>query len=154
MTGSRHYLTPEGKEELERELQHLKTTRRREVAEKLRRAIREGDLSENFGYTESKREQGMLEGRIRELTAVLDNAEVLEPQSGPTVQLGSTVTVAEPGRDAETYRIVGAKEASPAEGRISNESPIGKALIGHASGDHVEAKTPGGTLHFEILHVE
>ncbi len=154
MTGSVHYLTPEGKEELERELERLKTTGRREVANRLRRAIQEGDLSENFGYTESKREQGMLEGRIRELTAVLENAEVLEPQSGAQVQLGSTVTVAETGGTPETYRIVGAKEASPAEGRISNESPLGKALMGHTAGEHVEAKTPGGILHFEILNVE
>jgi transcription elongation factor GreA len=154
MSGSVHYLTPEGKEELERELERLKTTGRREVADKLRRAIREGDLSENFGYTESKREQGMLEGRIRELSAVLENAEVLEPQGGAIVQLGSTVKVAETGRTPEEYRIVGAKEANPAEGRISNESPLGKALIGHSAGDHVEAKTPGGILHFEIIHVE
>jgi transcription elongation factor GreA len=154
MAGTVQYLTPEGKERLERELERLKTEGRQAVADSLRRAIEEGDLSENFGYTETKREQGMLEGRILEISAVLANAQLLEPHDGEQARIGSTVTVSEPGRSPERYQIVGPAEADPAKGRISHESPLGKALLGHKPGDKVEAKTPGGVLHFEILAIE
>lgn len=148
-----HYLTPEGKAKLEQELEHLKTAGRQGIADSLRSAIRDGDLSENFGYVESKREQGMLEGRILEISAILNNARVLEPAVGDTAQIGSTVTVAEPGSAPEQYQIVGPAEADPRQGRISHESPLGKALLGHKAGDHVEARTPGGVLRFRILAV-
>ncbi len=154
MAGTVQYLTPEGKERLERELERLKKEGRQAVADNLRRAIEEGDLSENFGYTESKREQAMLEGRILEISAVLANAQVVQPHDGEHARIGSTVTVAESGRSPERYQIVGPAEADPRQGRISHESPLGKALLGHKSGDHVEARTPGGVLHFEILAVE
>ncbi len=154
MTGTMQYLTPEGKEKLERELERLKTEGRRAVANNLRRAIEEGDLSENFGYTESKREQAMLEGRILEISTVLANAQVLEAHNGDQARIGSTVTITEAGRSPERYQIVGPAEADPAKGRISHESPLGKALLGHKPGDQVEAKTPGGVLHIEILAIE
>lgn len=153
MTDNIHYLTAEGKEKLEKELEHLKTVRRREIADSLRRAIEEGDLSENFGYSESKREQGMLEGRIREISAILANAEVLEPAEGDQVALGSTVVVAEDGESPETYQIVGPAEADPLNGRISFKSPLGEALIGKQAGDDVQAHTPGGIIRFKIIRV-
>ena len=154
MTNKGHYLTPEGKEKLEKELDRLKTVRRKEIADKLRRAIEEGDLSENFGYSESKREQAMLEGRILEISALLANAQVLAPNHGDHVGLGSTVVVAESGQEPETYRIVGPAEADPRQARISHESPLGKALLNHKVGDRVEIQTPGGAIEFEILSVE
>jgi transcription elongation factor GreA len=153
MSETVHYLTPEGRAQLEQELERLKTAGRQAIADNLRRAIREGDLSENFGYTETKREQARLEGRILEITAVLNSAQLVEPHNGVEARVGSTVTVTEPGGAPERYQIVGPAEADPARGRISHESPIGRALLGHKAGDHVEAKTPGGVLRFEILEI-
>ena len=153
MSRTRHYLTPDGKRDLERELSYLLTRLRPWAHETLWRRSQEG-VSDNPGYAEAKHELDMIEVRIRWLRAVLADAEVLETQGGAVVKVGSIVTVAERGHLPETYLIVDSLEASPAEGRISNESPIGKALMGHSAGEHVEAKTPGGTLHFEILHVE
>lgn len=149
------YLTLDGRRKLEKELEYLETVKRREVAQNLQSAIEEGDLRENAGYTESKRQQGLVEGRILDIRAILKNAKLLdEDQQSETVQLGSRVTVAEEGRDSETYQIVGAPEADPIEGRISNESPLGAALIGHRPGDTIEVNTPGGTISFKILALE
>lgn len=147
------YLTPEGKKRIEEELERLKTVERRAIAEALRRAIEEGDLSENFGYSEAKRQQAMLEGRILELTNLLNNAQIVESQSSDVVTLGSTVTIAEENGAPERYQIVGPAEAAPREGRISHESPLGKALMGRRVGEKVEVKTPSGTLYFEILSI-
>jgi len=154
MPGKKVFLTPEGRERLEKELEYLRTVRRREVAERIHIAKEGGDLMENAGYDEAKNEQAFLEGRILTLESILKHAVIIE--KGPTdrVGLGSRVTVVEEGGEPETYHIVGSAEADPANGRISNESPLGKALIGHRVGEEVEVQTPGGLLHFRILNIE
>jgi len=156
MKNNTHYLTPDGKENLEAELQDLKENGRREIAERLKNAISMGDLSENADYHKAKEDQGFLEGRIQEIESILYNAEVIETQANyHQVSLGATVTIKEPDYPAETYHLVGTKEANPGEGRISHESPIGKALIGHKVGDVVNAKLPNGELvEFTILAIE
>jgi transcription elongation factor GreA len=154
MSGPVHYLTPEGKQKLQDELRELTTVRRQQIANDLRRAIEEGDLSENFGYSETKRQQALLEGRIHEVQAILATAETLTVGTDGFAALGSTVEIQEPGEKPECYQIVGPTEADPARGRISHVSPLGRAILGHRVGDHVEVNTPGGTLSFDILRVE
>jgi transcription elongation factor GreA len=150
------YLTPEGKAKLEAELEELKTTGRQELAERLKQAISMGDLSENADYHKAKEDQGFMEGRIQEIEAILSNSKVIETKSKyDEVTLGARVTIKEADYAPETYHLVGSNEANPREGRISHESPIGKALIGHKSGDTVEANLPnGGTIRLEILKIE
>src|SRR6185436_19185755 len=145
------YLTPEGEIKLKAELAELKGPRREELAQRLRSAIQMGDLSENADYHKAKEDQAFLEGRIQEIEAALRTAVIIEKQHGDTVNVGSHVTVQEEDFDPETFYVVGAKEADPRNGRISNESPIGNALMGHKAGDIVEAETPGGKLKFKIL---
>ena len=149
------YLTPEGEAKLKQELEELKGPRRAELARRLRSAIQMGDLSENADYHKAKEDQGFLEGRIQEIEYMLRNAVII--QSNPRrdiVSIGSHVTIQEKGGPSETYHVVGAKEADPRNGRISNESPIGRALMDHKVGDIVEAETPGGKISFEILKIE
>ncbi len=131
------YLTPEGKAELERELDDLVKVRRPALAERLHFAIKQGDLSENADYQAAKEEQAFMEGRILEVQQLLRNAVLIEKSTSDDgrVRLGSEVTVLEEGYDEETYYLVGATEADPAKGRISNESPLGKALLGRKVGD-------------------
>lgn len=150
------YLTPEGKAKLEAELEELKTTGRMELAERLKHAISMGDLSENADYHKAKEDQGFMEGRIQELEAILNNAKVIEAKKNYSeVILGARVTIKEADYPPETYHLVGVNEANPREGRISHESPIGKALIGHKAGDTVEAILPNGeTIRLEILKIE
>ena len=150
-----HFLTPAGKDKLEKELEHLTTVRRLQVAALLRAAIEEGDLSENAGYDEAKREQAFLEGRIKEIAVILRNVRILVGnESKDIVGLGSQVTVTEVGSDhEETYMIVGSVEADPAGGRVSNESPLGQSLLGRRVGDTVEVSTPGGSLQFEVRSI-
>lgn len=150
-----HFLTPEGKDKLQKELDYLRNVRRPEVAESLKSAVDEGDLSENAGYEESKREQAFVEGRIRDLEAILSSAQILEESSRrDVVCLGCRVTISEDGGPPETYQIVGRTEADPARGRISNESPLGKALLGRRTGEGVTVQSPDGALRFEILTIE
>jgi len=149
------YLTAEGLQKIEDELQYLKTVRREEIALKLETAIRQGDLKENADYHDAKDEQGFVEGRIRDLEDSLRRSQLIK-DVGPSdiVRVGSTVTVSEEGYDEEeTYHIVGAHEADPGNGRISNESPIGRALIGARNGDIVSAETPGGEIRFVIQSI-
>ena len=149
-----HFLTPEGKRKLEAEVEYLRTVRRKEVAVNLKSAIEDGDLSENAGYEEAKREQAFVEGRILDVEAILGNARVLEESDGQgdLVAVGSRVLVVEEGQsDPEAYHIVGPAEADPAAGRISNESPLGRQLLGRRIGDKISVDTPGGVLYFEIL---
>ncbi len=151
------YLTEEGLEKIKTELEYLTTTRRKEVAQLIAEAKAEGDISENAGYDEAKTQQGFLEGKIRELEVVIKNAQIIDEDEGPknVVALGRTVIVREVGTDVEeTYEIVGKLEANPIEGRISNESPIGKALIGQKKGETVVAETPGGEITFEIVRIK
>jgi len=150
------YLTEEGLQKIEDELQYLKTVRREEMALKLEAAIRQGDLKENADYHDAKDEQGFIEGRIRDLEDSLRRSKLIE-DTGPSdiVRVGSTVTVSEEGfDDEETYNIVGAHEADPGNGRISNESPIGRALLGARAGDTVRAETPAGEIRFVIQSIE
>jgi transcription elongation factor GreA len=148
------YLTPEGAERLQAELKELTGPRREELAQRLRSAIQMGDLSENADYHKAKEDQAFLEGRIQEIEAVLRSAIIVEKTKSDVVTVGSTVTVQEESFDPETYYMVGAKEADPRNGKISNESPIGRALMEHRVGDVVEAETPGGKLKFKILKIE
>jgi len=150
------YLTAEGAEKLRAELARLKGPGREEMAKRLRSAIQMGDLSENADYHKAKEDQGFMEGRILELEYLLNNAIIVEAQSGQrnVVEVGTTVTVQEEDLDPEVFMLVGAKEADPRNGKISNESPIGRALIGHQVGERVTAQTPGGELSFKILKIE
>lgn len=149
------YLTPEGKLKLEAELEDLKTTKRRELAERLNFAIKQGDLSENADYIAAKEEQAFLEGRIRTIEGMLRHVEIITEQVGGQVRIGSRVTVAEVGYDdPESFSIVGAAEANPVNGKISNESPLGKALLGKHIGDQVEIDAPAGRITFQIVSIE
>ncbi len=152
------YLTEEGARKLRAELEKLINVERPEIARKLREAISQGDLSENADYADAKEQQAFLEGRIRHIEHLLRVAVIIkeDPNVDPdVVQLGSWVTVVEDGRSTpERYRIVGAEEANPREGRISNESPLGKALLGHRVGETVEVDAPVGKLLFTIKAVE
>ena len=149
------YVTPEGLQQMKEELHNLKTVRREDVAQKLEIAIKQGDLKENADYHDAKEEQGFIESRIRQLEIMLHQAKVIE-NNGPSgiVRIGSTVTVSEDGYDElETYTIVGAAEADPTKGRISNESPIGSALLGAKKGQTVSAQTPAGQINFTIHEI-
>lgn len=151
------YLTPAGLQKVKQELEYLKTTRRREVANMIAEAKAEGDISENAGYDEAKTQQGFVEGRIRELENVIKNAKVIEEENGNkgSVALGRTVVVQEEDTDfEEKYAIVGSLEADPGNGRISNECPMGKALMGKKKGDKVTVDTPGGEIVFKVVRVE
>lgn len=150
------YVTEEGLQKIKEELEHLKSVKRLEISERLEEAISQGDISENADYDYAKQEQAFLEGRIADLEDALRRAKVIK-DAGPadTVQVGSTVTISENGRDGEeTYRIVGVQEADPTQGFISNESPIGQALLGAKVGDTVVVETPGGGLEFQIRAIE
>ena len=150
------YLTAEGAAKLESELQELKSAGRDELAKRLRSAIQMGDLSENADYHKAKEDQAFMEGRIQELEYLLKNATIIDENKGPsdTVQVGSCVTVQEGDDPEETFFLVGATEADPRSGRISNESPIGSALLGSRVGDVVTATTPGGEIRFKIIKIE
>jgi transcription elongation factor GreA len=149
------YLTPEGEAKLKAELEELKGPRRQELSVRLRSAIQMGDLSENADYHQAKEDQGFLEGRIQELEHVLRNAVIIQKNgSKDIVSVGSHVTIQEGSFPAETYHVVGAKEADPRNGKISNESPIGRALMDHKVGEIVEAETPAGKIKLKILKIE
>ena len=155
MTDKPVYLTLEGKTKLEEELDYLVNVRRREVAAEIQAAKEEGDITENSAYDEAKLTQGFLEGRIQTIEAQLRHAVIIEKNgNSDRIDVGSRVTVAEDGMGEETYDIVGSAEADPVNGRISNESPIGKALLGARAGDKVKAVTPGGEVLFEVVKVE
>jgi len=156
MTDEAVYLTSEGKAKLERELEELVNVRRPALAERLRFAIRQGDLSENADYQAAKEEQAFLEGRIREIQQKLRHAVLIEKDhSGDgRVRLGSEVTVVEMGSDeVETYHLVGPTEADPSQGKISHESPLGRALLGRVVGDQIVVHAPVGEIRFRILEV-
>lgn len=151
------YLTKDGLQKVKEELEYLTTTRRKEVAKMIGEAIAEGDLRENAGYDEAKNAQGFLEGRIRELEEMLKRVQVIDSDGldKDTAALGRTVVVCEVGTDfEETYMIVGAVQADPTNGRISNESPMGKSLLNKKVGDKVTVESPGGEIEFEIVKIE
>jgi transcription elongation factor GreA len=150
------YLTKEGEERLRAELTELKGPRREQLSKRLRTAIQQGDLSENADYIQAKEEQAFLEGRILELEQALKDVVIIEPNTGKTdvVIVGARVTVQEEGFPPDTYFLVGAKEAHPSKGMISNESPIGKALLDRKVGDLIEIVTPDGKINLKILKIE
>ena len=147
-------LTKEGLRALEDELDQLVSVRRSEVAERIRQARDFGDIAENAEYTEAKNEQSLVEGRIQTLEAMVRNAVVIEeePRERGVVAVGAQVKVSS-DEGEETYAIVGAAEADPLAGKISNESPLGRALLGHKAGDEVEWTSPIGTSRVKILAV-
>lgn len=144
------HITAEGKKELEVELEELKG-RRGSIAEKIANARDYGDLSENAEYDSAREEQGLVESRIAEIEDILQNADIIKPTKSSTVKVGSTV-VLKNGHDV-TYQIVGPVEADPLEGKISNESPIGAALMGKKQGDEVTIKTPKGETTYHVKEV-
>ncbi|HJL69453.1 MAG: transcription elongation factor GreA [Anaerolineales bacterium] len=149
------YLTKNGLTELEAELQHLITVRRAEVAERLHQAQEDGDLLENAEYEAAKNEQSFVEGRIVDIQAMLSKAAVIKKGKVDGVaKLGSTVMVQENGLAVESYVIVGAAEAKPTAGLISNESPLGQALLGSKAGDKVVVAAPGGDLTFLVTKIK
>src|SRR5436305_13743178 len=148
-------ITPEGLEAVRRELDELTTKRRPSIVAKIKAARELGDLSENFEYHAAKNEQGMKEARINELEAIIKNHVLIEKvDADGLVAMGSTVRFREDGEDEETYRIVGPAEADPKAGRVSYESALGKALIGHRVGDVVKIVTPGGAYSVRITGIE
>lgn len=150
------YLTAEGAEELRRELDLLVNVRRPELAIKLKEAVADGDLKENANYHDAKEQQAFVEGRIQYLEHLLRSAIIISSNSASEeVRIGSEVTIVEDGSDEEeTYMIVGAAEANPREGKISNQSPIGGALLGRRKGEKVRVKTPSGEIVFKIKRIK
>jgi len=152
---SNTFLTPEGFKKLQDELEYLRTVKRNEVANRLHEAMDGGELIENAEYEAAKNEQAFVEGRIQELDLILATARVIEEsENGGLVQVGSKITIQESGEKPETYTIVGAAEANPRDGLISNESPIGKALINHRVGEKVTVEAPGGSFTVQVINVE
>ncbi len=149
-------LSAERLEELKKELTYLKTVREKEVADQIKEARSFGDLSENSEYDEAKNEQGKLYSRIAEIEEILSNYVVIEEseEAHDTVRIGSTITVLDKEfGEKETYQVVGSQEADPMNGRISEESPFGKALLGKAVGADVVVDAPAGTIHYQIIEI-
>jgi transcription elongation factor GreA len=148
------YLSKERYEILKKELEELKLVRRKEIAERIEEAIALGDLSENAEYHEAREEQAFNEGRVREIEELLKQATLIERSGGAKsqVSVGDTIEVSKSGR-SETYTIVGSNEADPINGKISNESPIGKALLGRIPGEEVTVTTPQGATKYKVTKI-
>ena len=150
------YLTAEGAVRLKAELAQLTGPEREELANRLKSAIQEGDLSENADYHKAKEDQGFLEGKIQELEYILQHAIIIEDHDGEReeIDIGAHFTIQEDDHPPETFSMVGAKETDPRNGRISNASPIGRAVIGSRVGDTVAVETPNGQIYIKILSIE
>jgi transcription elongation factor GreA len=149
-------LTPEGLRKLEDELELLKTVKRKEIAERIRASKEFGDISENAEYEDAKNEQAFVEGRIQQLDAMLRTAKVIDNHDGPAdeIAVGSSVRVKDLASGEQiTYTIVGSLEADPDQARISNESPVGRALLGHRAGETVDVVVPAGKIRYSILKI-
>lgn len=153
MEEDKYYLTKERAKELEEELRELKEKRRPQVAERLKRAKEYGDLSENSEYNEAREEQELVERRIFELEELLRKATIIRKSGGDRVEVGSTVVVKK-DRQILRYTIVGSYDASPEEGKISDESPLGRAFLHHRVGDSVTVTTPTGQVVYKIIKIE
>lgn len=158
MAGKRVVLTQKGLEDLKKKLEFLETVRRNEVIEKIKVARSYGDLSENSEYDEAKNEQAKVEAEIADLTVMLQNVEIIDESklSNDTVNLGSTVKVrivTDRGEREKEFQILGSNEANPREGKISDDSPVGKALLGCKLGDEVDVSTPAGVAKYCILEI-
>jgi len=151
-----YFLTQEGAEKMRSELEDMKTRQREELSKRLRFAIQQGDLSENADYHKAKEDQAFLEGKIQEYEEILAGAKIIEKQKtkAGVIDVGSWFTIKEDDYPEERYQMVGAREANPREGRISNESPIGSSLVGHKTGETVIVKTPRGEMKIKIIDVE
>ena len=148
------FLTREGFHKLQEELDHLRTVKRQEVAQRLHEAMEGGELIEDAEYEAAKNEQAFVEGRIQELEILLANARVIEESSThEIVQVGARVQIQEGENEPESYIIVGPAEANPRNGRISNESPLGRSLMDHRPGETVRVDAPGGSFYVRILKV-
>jgi transcription elongation factor GreA len=148
------YVTRDGLRKLEDELEYLRTVKRAQVAQRLHDAMGEGDIDENAEYDDAKNEQSFVEGRILTLETMIRNAVIIqEGKHRDQVVLGSTVTIVEEGGEPETYHLVGSAEADPRQGRISNQSPLGRALLGKRVGDTVTVSAPAGVLSFQIIAI-
>lgn len=148
------YLTPEGHQKLSDELVYLRTTKRQEVADRLHEAMEGGELIEDAEYEAAKNEQAFIEGRIQELEILLANARIIkETGKKDVVQIAAKVTIQEDNNNPETYTIVGPAEANPRNGKISNESPLGRALMNHRAGDVVTVEAPNGSFTVKIVKV-
>ncbi len=157
MAEKKHYMTAEGKQKLEEELEYLKTEKRKEVVERIKVARSFGDLSENSEYDSAKEEQAFVEGRISTLEKIIRNAVIIEEDesNNTVVTLGKTVKFMElPDGDEEEYTIVGSAESNPFEGKISNDSPMAQSLLGRSIGEIVSVNTPGGEMEVKILEVK
>lgn len=155
MSNKTIYLTEQGLEELTKELEELKTVKRAEVIQALKEARALGDLSENAEYDAARNEQAIVEGRIKELEIMIENVEIISGQSNGKVCIGSTVSLSYIGDDEEEeYTIVGSQEADPFQNKISNESPLALAILGHKKGDVVTVDSPTGEYDVEILDVK
>lgn len=155
MTNKTVFLTQEGLEKLETELQELKTVKRKEIAERIQEAKDLGDLSENAEYSDAKEEQGFIESRIMELEQMLKRVEVIATNASTgVVQIGSTVKAKDTLRTTWVFQIVGSSEADPSQHRISNESPLGKAFLNHSAGERVSVQAPGGNSEYTIVSIE
>ena len=154
--GTRFKMSAERLEELKKELEYLQTVREKEVAEQIKEARSFGDLSENSEYDEAKTEQGKLYSKIAEIKNLIENAEIIEDsETTDKVGNGSVVTIRDVEFDeVETYKIVGSQEANPTAGKGSDDSPVGRALMGHGVGETVYVDAPGGTVTFEIIKIE
>lgn len=155
MSNQPTFLTREGHAKLEQELNHLRTVRRQEVAQRLHQALAEGDILENAELEDARNEQAFVEGRVLTLETMLGSAVIIE-EGGPreTVGLGSRVTVVEGAGPPETYHVVGSAEADPTKGLISNESPLGRAMMGRKIGEQAVVNAPDGVLVFEIVGIQ
>lgn len=150
-----YLITKEGLNKLKEELEDMKTRQRDDLSKRLRFAIQQGDLSENADYHKAKEDQAFLEGKIREYEETIAGAKIIDgSNNNGVIDVGSHITIQEGSYPEERYHMVGAREANPMEGRISNESPIGKALLGRKAGDTVTVETPGGAMELKILSVE
>ncbi len=151
---SRYRMSRKRLEELKDELDYLETVREKEVSEQIKEARSFGDLSENSEYDEAKTEQGKLYSKIAELKDLIENAVIIENGTGSAVVMGSRVVIREAGEDEdESFQIVGSQEANPLEGRISDESPLGRALMGHVEGDTVQMDAPVGVIVYRIVSI-
>ena len=160
MAGKQVILTQEGLEKLEQELEELKSVKRKEMAEKIKVALSFGDLSENSEYDEAKNEQAIMEARIADIEVTLKNVKVIDESelSNENIHIGSKVEVRvnnpRTGKtDVYNYKIVGSNEADPLSGNISDESAVGKALLGHGIGDKIEVEVPAGMMEYEVLAI-
>ena len=148
------YITEEGLKKLQEELDYLKNTKRKEIAERIRDAKELGDLSENAEYTEAKEEQSFVENRVLELESITRNVQLIKKsKKANQVDVGSTIEVENAEGTKMTYTIVGSNEANPVEGLISNESPIGKAFLGKKVGEDAEVEAPSGKITFKVVKI-